>query len=63
MSTRVFSGCPGDAAPPAEGGDKIDLDGLTRSLEETKGKMAHMEKLLEEAAYEPVVTETLLGEE
>ncbi|MBU3995861.1 MAG: hypothetical protein KKF42_08860 [Actinobacteria bacterium] len=38
------------------------MDGLNKNLNEMTGKMIHMQKLLDEAAYEPVITETLLGE-
>ncbi|OVE73877.1 hypothetical protein BVX94_02515, partial [bacterium B17] len=51
-----------------EGGDATELDDasmldLTKSIEEMKGKMKHMEKLLDKAAFKPVITETLLGSE
>ena len=50
-----------DGADGADAGD-VDMESLTKTLQETKGKMVHMEKLLEESANEPIITETLLGE-
>lgn len=44
------------------GGGEADIGDLNKTLQETKGKIKHMEKLMEEAAYKPVITETLIGE-
>ncbi|OVE76594.1 hypothetical protein BVX97_00775 [bacterium E08(2017)] len=45
-----------------EKGASGDLDGMNRTLQEARGKIIHMEKLLEETANQPIVTEMLIGE-
>jgi uncharacterized protein (UPF0261 family) len=48
-------------ATTIETGDK-SVEALNRNIQEMKGKMHHMQKLLDESAYKPVVTEILIGE-
>ena len=38
------------------------VEALNRNIQEMKGKMHHMQTLLDESAYKPVVTEILIGE-